>query len=149
MEQEHGKKEETEPVREKLPAHLPREIEIVDLPEEAKPCPCCGGARHVIGEAVSEKLDYVPATLKGIETRRPKYACRPCEGSVTVAPLPASPRDHRGDEAVPTTGGARDLATFLEAYDGHAPVAVRRRHHGHRLVAGSRKSGDYPWLRRG
>jgi transposase len=79
------------PVRERLPAHLPREIEIIDLPEEEKPCPCCGGARHVIGEAVSEKLDYVPATLKVIETRRPKYACRPCQGSVAVAALPASP----------------------------------------------------------
>lgn len=45
------------PVREKLPAHLPREVTIIDLPEADKPCPCCGGARHVIGEAVSEKLD--------------------------------------------------------------------------------------------
>ena len=79
------------PVREKLPAHLPREIEIVDLPEEEKPCPCCGGERHVIGEAVSEKLDYVPATLKVLETRRPKYACRACEGEIAVAALPPSP----------------------------------------------------------
>lgn len=79
------------PVREKLPAHLPREVTIIDLPEEQKPCPCCGGERHVIGEAVSEKLDYVPATLKVLETRRPKYACRPCEGQIAVASLPASP----------------------------------------------------------
>ncbi len=79
------------PVREKLPAHLPREVTLIDLPVEQKPCPCCGGARHVIGEAVSEKLDYVPATLKVIETRRPKYACRPCQGEIAVAPLPASP----------------------------------------------------------
>jgi transposase len=79
------------PVRESLPAHLPREVEIIDLPEEEKPCPCCGGMRHVIGEAVSEKLDYVPATLKVLETRRLKYACRPCEGNLAVAPLPASP----------------------------------------------------------
>ena len=79
------------PVRTKLPAHLPREIEIIDLPDEAKPCPCCGGERHVIGEAVSEKLDYVPATLKVLETRRPKYACRPCQGEVAVAALPPSP----------------------------------------------------------
>ena len=79
------------PVREKLPAHLPREVTVVDLPEEQKPCPCCGGERHVIGEIVSEKLDYVPATLKVLETRRPKYACRPCKGEVAVAPLPPSP----------------------------------------------------------
>lgn len=79
------------PVRGKLPAHLPREIEIIDLSDEQKPCPCCGGARHLIGEAISEKLDYVPATLKVVETRRPKYACRPCDGQIGVAPLPASP----------------------------------------------------------
>ena len=79
------------PVRENLPAHLPREVTIIDLPEDQKPCPCCGGERHVIGEIVSEKLDYVPATLKVLETRRPKYACRPCEGEVAVAPLPPSP----------------------------------------------------------
>jgi transposase len=79
------------PVRSTLPAHLPREVVIVDLPASARPCPCCGGERHVIGELVSEKLDYVPATLKVIETRRPKYACRPCDGQIAVAALPASP----------------------------------------------------------
>ena len=34
---------------------------------------------HVIGEDTSERLDKVPATLKVIVTRRPKYACRACE----------------------------------------------------------------------
>lgn len=76
------------PKRQALPDHLPREIEIIDLTDDQKPCPCCGGARHVIGEAVSEKLDYVPAQLKVLQTRRPKYACRSCAGEVAVAPLP-------------------------------------------------------------
>lgn len=79
------------PVRETLPDHLLREVTIIDLPEEEKPCPCCGGERHVIGELVSEKLDYVPATLKVLETRRPKYACRPCQGEIAVAALPPAP----------------------------------------------------------
>jgi transposase len=60
-----------------LPAHLPRE-EIVIEPDSTA-CPCCGGALHVIGEDVSERLDKVPARLKVIVTRRPKYACRTCE----------------------------------------------------------------------
>jgi len=76
------------PKRQALPANLPREIEIIDLPEDEKPCPCCGGERHVIGEAITEKLDYVPAQLKVLQTRRPKYACRSCAGEVAVAPLP-------------------------------------------------------------
>ncbi len=67
------------PVRSTLPAHLPREVEIIDLPEDEKPCPGCGGGRHVIGETVCEKLDYVPATLKVLETRRLKYVCRTIE----------------------------------------------------------------------
>jgi transposase len=79
------------PVRERLPAHLPHEVVIIDLSEEEKACPGCAGHRHVVGELVSEKLDYVPATLKVIETRRPKYACRPCGGEIDVAPFPSSP----------------------------------------------------------
>ena len=77
--------------REKLPAHLPREIEILDLPQDRKPCPRCGRERHAIGEMVSEKRDYVPATLKVLQTRRPKYACRACDGEIAVAPPPAFP----------------------------------------------------------
>lgn len=79
------------PKRQPLPEGLAREIEIVDLPEAQKPCPCCGGERQVIGEAVSEKLDYLPAQLKVIQTRRPKYACRVCAGEIGVAPLPPAP----------------------------------------------------------
>jgi len=59
-----------------LPAHLPREEIVIEPP--SKSCPCCGGALHVIGEDVSERLDKVPAKLKVIVTRRPKYACRSC-----------------------------------------------------------------------
>ena len=69
-----------------LPPHLPRE-EVVIEPEE-KTCPCCGGALHVIGEDVSERLDKVPARLRVIVTRRPKYACRSCTDGVVQAPAP-------------------------------------------------------------
>ena len=53
--------------RRRLPADLPRERVIHDLPEEEKPCPCCGEMRTVIGQEVSEQLDYVPAKLRVIE----------------------------------------------------------------------------------
>lgn len=76
------------PKRQAIPDHLPREIEILDLAEDQKPCPCCGGERHVIGEAITEKLDYVPAQLKVLQTRRPKYACRSCAGEIGIAKLP-------------------------------------------------------------
>jgi transposase len=69
-----------------LPAHLPRE-EIVIEPESTV-CPC-GCALHVIGEDVSERLDRIPAKLRVIVTRRPKYACRACTDGVTQAQAPA------------------------------------------------------------
>jgi len=65
--------------RRRIPDDLPRERVIHDLPEEEKPCPCCGRLREVIGEAVSEQLDYEPAKLKVIEHVRLKYICKDCE----------------------------------------------------------------------
>src|SRR4051812_23425848 len=72
-----------------LPAHLPRVEVLVDV--EDKGCPCCGGALHVIGEDTSEMLDLVPAVLRGRVIRRPRYACRACEGAVVQAPAPERP----------------------------------------------------------
>lgn len=73
--------------RPSLPDHLPQ-IEVV-LEPEARSCPCCAGALHVIGEDVSKRLDVVPAQYQVIITRRPKYACRTCEGTIVQAPAPA------------------------------------------------------------
>jgi len=97
-----------------LPAHLPRE-EIVIEPE-AKACPCCGGALHVIGEDVSERLDKVPARLRVIVTRRPKYACRSCTDGVVQAPAP-----HRLIEGgLPTEMLVADV--LVSKYADHLPL---------------------------
>src|SRR3954447_22594422 len=72
-----------------LPAHLPRVEVVVDV--EDKSCPCCGGAMHLIGEDTSEMLDIVPAVLRVKVIRRPRYACRACEGAVVQAPAPERP----------------------------------------------------------
>jgi transposase len=70
-----------------LPAHLPRIEMVVDIENHA--CPCCRNGVHRIGEDVSERLDIVPAQLRVIVVRRPKYACRACEDVVVQAPAPA------------------------------------------------------------
>lgn len=70
-----------------LPEHLPRIETIVDI--EDKTCSCCSGALHTIGEDRAERLDIVPAQLRVLVVRRPKYACRACEGVVIQAPAPA------------------------------------------------------------
>ncbi len=70
-----------------LPAHLPRFEVMVDI--ESKACPCCAGDLHRIGKDVSERLDIIPALVRVLVTRRPKYACRACEEGVVQAPAPA------------------------------------------------------------
>jgi transposase len=72
--------------RGRLPAHLPR-IEQVLEPEDVA-CPCCRGAMAVIGHDTSERLDVIPSQFRVLVTRRPKLACRACEGVVVQAPAP-------------------------------------------------------------
>jgi len=86
--------------RRRLPSDLPRQKVIHDLPEQDKPCPGCSTMRHVIGQEVSEQLDYVPAKLTVIEHVRLKYACRTCEENaseqgpqIATAEKPLSPID--------------------------------------------------------
>ena len=75
------------PGRRPLPGHLPRRIVVVDVPEAEKVC-SCGKAKEKIGEAVSEKLDYIPSRLEVVKTVRPKYACPKCHEGVITAPSP-------------------------------------------------------------
>src|ERR671939_1468311 len=70
-----------------LPAHLPRVETLIDV--ESTLCPCCAGPLHCIGEDVSERLDIVPAQVRVLVVRRPKYACRACTDGVVQAPAPA------------------------------------------------------------
>ena len=84
--------------RRKLPDDLPRERVVHDLADDEKPCPCCGEMRAVIGEVVSEQLDYIPAKFSVIENVRLKYGCKVCESKaaidgpqIEVADKPMSP----------------------------------------------------------
>ncbi|MGB0937417.1 MAG: IS66 family transposase [Colwellia sp.] len=84
------------PKRKPLPKELPRKVVTITLPVEEQVCDCCQGDLHTIGESRSEKLEFVPAYIKVIETVRPKYACKQCEKSGTAnhiktAPMPPSP----------------------------------------------------------
>ena len=72
--------------RGQLPAHLPR-VERVIEPDSTL-CPCGCGEMTRIGEDVSERLDVIPAQLRVLVTRRPKYACRRCSAAVAQAHAP-------------------------------------------------------------
>lgn len=73
--------------RPSLPDTLPV-VEVV-IPPKSTVCPCCNGAMHQIDETTSKRLDVLPIQYRVLLTRRPKYACRACEGSVVQAPAPA------------------------------------------------------------
>jgi transposase len=77
----------TQPARQGLPEHLPRERVVH---EPACTCPDCGSPMRQIGEDVSEVLDYVPAHYKVIRHVRPKLACPACE-RIVQAPAPSRP----------------------------------------------------------
>lgn len=82
-----GYRRRGKPKRIALPANLPREEVIIELPEAERCCPE-GHKLKEIGEEASEQLDVIPAQIKVIRTIRKKYACPQCEGYVKRAPLP-------------------------------------------------------------
>lgn len=101
------------PARRPLPAELPRETETIAPKQEA--CPDCGGTLRMLGEDVSETLEYVPARFKVIRTVRPKLSCAGCS-RVVQEPAPNRPID-RG------LAGPGLLAHVLVAkYSDHLPL---------------------------
>lgn len=76
------------PARRALPAELPRETEIIVPAQQA--CPDCGGALRLLGEDVSETLEYVPARFKVMRTVRPKLSCGCCS-RILQEPAPNRP----------------------------------------------------------
>jgi len=73
--------------RQVLPAELPRRVVTEDVPEAERSCSSCGEEKRVIGEEVSEKLEYEPASFHVIQRRRLKRAC-PKGHELSVAPSP-------------------------------------------------------------
>jgi len=63
---------------------------VYDLGKQERKCPQCQGELQHIGEEVSERLEYVPASLYVIEEACQKYACgKGC--TVVTAQKPMQP----------------------------------------------------------
>lgn len=77
------------PKRAPLPAHLPRDVIVHPAPGMDR-CAACGAAACVLGEDVTEVLEYVPASFRVVRHVRPKLACKCCD-TITQAPAPALP----------------------------------------------------------
>lgn len=103
------------PIRRPIPKDIPREIVIHDINENEKVCSC--GAHLVrIGEEISEQIKYIPAQLSCIQHVRPKYACKPCQENVKIAPMPAL--------LLPKSIAAPELVayTIVAKYCDHIPL---------------------------
>lgn len=74
-----------------LPADLPIERHIIDIPEECKVCPETGEQLVKIGEEISSKLAHKPGSYFIKQIIRPKYAlASKSEEGVQIAPLPTT-----------------------------------------------------------
>jgi transposase len=106
-----------QPVRTPLPEHLPR-VDVHHEPEgfDGTTCPCgCGAPMVRIAEDVSEKLDYVPGSLRVERHVRGRWACRTCE-RVAQEAMPA----HVIDKGLPTE--ALLAQVVIAKYDDHLPL---------------------------
>lgn len=74
--------------RRQLPSELPRR-DVVHAPYTV--CRACGGTNlRVVGESVTEVLEYVPARFEVVRHVRPACSCRKCE-AMTQARMPELP----------------------------------------------------------
>ena len=102
--------------RRPLPEHLPRQIHEIHPPAGERSCPDCGQAKDIFGQDVTEELEVIPARFFVNRYVRFKYACRHCQGHVSVGPLPPRPLD----KGIPGPGFLAHLITGK--YADHLPL---------------------------
>src|SRR5665213_3305805 len=92
--------------------HTPRERIVLDPGDR---CPDCGGTLRLVGQDVSEILDFIAAKLKVVETARLKKSCRSCE-KIVQPPAPTRPirRDMMGPGLL--------AHILVSKFDDHLPL---------------------------
>lgn len=116
--------------RRSKPAELPRERVELDLTDAEKRCPCCAAVRVRVGQEISERLDYRPASLFVREVARPTYVCRVCE---QAGHDPQFTRAARPAEVVPRGGVGPGLlahvavAKFIDHLPLHRQASILER----------------------
>jgi transposase len=101
--------------RQRLPESLERRRVVYDLEERKRQCPECQEQLRRIGEEVSERLEYVPASLLVIQEACQKYACaKGC--TVVTAEKPMAPIE----KGLPGPGLLAHVA--VSKYGDHLPL---------------------------
>ena len=101
--------------RQRLPKQLPRRQITYDLPAEDQHCPTCQAALTRIGDEISERREYVPASLLILEEHCAKYAC-PKGCTVRTAAKPMQPIE----KGLPGPGLLAQVA--VSKYADHLPL---------------------------
>jgi transposase len=101
--------------RQPLSRSLERRRVVYELGKEQRECPQCQGELKRIGEEVSERLEYVPASLVVIEEVCQKYAC-PKGCTVVTAEKPMAPIE----KGLPGPGLLAQVA--VSKYGDHLPL---------------------------
>jgi transposase len=102
--------------RKPLPKDLPRKRIEHTLTEAERICPCCGIVCNKFDEAISEQLDYKPASLFVCQHVRFKYACQNCHDHIAVANAPIAVID----KGLPGPGLLAQIAA--SKYADHLPL---------------------------
>ena len=84
---EENTEPKVKPKRKPLPEHLDRNKQVLS-PGEA--CIECGGDLKILGEDITEELEYIPGRFVVNQIIRPRAACTCCE-SIQQAPMPSRP----------------------------------------------------------
>lgn len=76
------------PGRKTLPASLPRKTLEIEPSKDELVCDHCGSDKTRIGQDVTEKLEYMPASFYVKRYVRHKYACKTCQNNISIGQLP-------------------------------------------------------------
>jgi len=139
-----GQAQPSSPAPRRNPHPQPKVLETVTerIEPEEKICPHCGQPKCEIGCERSERLEYVPAKLIRHEIIRPKLAC-PCgQGTVVIAPLPATVIE----KGKPSPGLLSQVV--LTKYEDHVPL-YRQQQQFQRLGVCLARSTLSDWIERG
>lgn len=103
------------PGRKPLPADLPREQRVYDLPDAEKTCHCGHELTHITDDKC-EQLEIIPAKIHVIEHIKKKYACKYCEETIKAAAMPQQP--------IPRSIASPGLLShvLVSKYEDHLPL---------------------------
>jgi transposase len=111
-----NKKNENHNGRRPLPAELKREDIVIEPSEDEIVCSVCNSPKQCIGSEETEKLEYAPASFYVKRYVRHKYACKQCQGNISIGHLPAMAID----KGIPGEGLLAHIIT--SKYADHLPL---------------------------